>query len=149
MYQFIIDNEILSWLFICFRSTEEDHIRVPSCRSGHHQDSIQHCRHFRTFNKYVWWEDRILALWILHIFFEHLKKTSNKFSSNLTRNSISNFVLPQTGIMMQDHWMKIRTSHDCSLYLLPLNKFSRKISHKLNIIRLQYYLCFPLLYNSL
>lgn len=82
-------------------------------------------------------------------FFEHLKKTSNKFSSNLTRNSISNFVLPQTGIMMQDHWMKIRTSHDCSLYLLPLNKFSRKISHKLNIIRLQYYLCFPLLYNSL
>lgn len=63
-----------SWLLICFRSSEEDHIWIPSCRSGLHQNSIQQRRDFRTFNKYVWWKDRILALWILHIFFEQFKK---------------------------------------------------------------------------
>lgn len=115
-----------SWLLICFRSSEEDHIWIPSCRSGLHQNSIQQRRDFRTFNKYVWWKDRILALWILHIFFEQFKK----LSSHLMRNSIYNFNLSQ--IMMQDHWMKIH--HMIALYLLHFNKFSCKISQaKYNI----------------
>lgn len=113
-----------SWLLICFRSSEEDHIWIPSCRSGLHQNSIQQRRDFRTFNKYVWWKDRILALWILHIFFEQFKKLP------VILWEIYNFNLSQ--IMMQDHWMKIH--HMIALYLLHFNKFSCKISQaKYNI----------------
>lgn len=113
-----------SWLLICFRSSEEDHIWIPSCRSGLHQNSIQQRRDFRTFNKYVWWKDRILALWILHIFFEQFKKLQ------VILWEIYNFNLSQ--IMMQDHWMKIH--HMIALYLLHFNKFSCKISQaKYNI----------------
>lgn len=71
IYNWLLNS---SWLLICFRSSEEDHIWIPSCRSGLHQNSIQQRRDFRTFNKYVWWKDTILALWILHIFFEQFKK---------------------------------------------------------------------------
>lgn len=113
-----------SWLLICFRSSEEDHIWIPSCRSGLHQNSIQQRRDFRTFNKYVWWKDQILALWILHIFFEQFKKLQ------VILWEIYNFNLSQ--IMMQDHWMKIH--HMIALYLLHFNKFSCKISQaKYNI----------------
>lgn len=118
-----------SWLLICFRSSEEDHIWIPSCRSGLHQNSIQQRRDFRTFNKYVWWKDRILALWILHIFFEQFKKLQ------VILWEIYNFNLSQ--IMMQDHWMKIH--HMIALYLLHFNKFS---CISLNTTYLQYYLYF-------
>lgn len=122
-----------SWLLICFRSSEEDHIWIPSCRSGLHQNSIQQRRDFRTFNKYVWWKDRILALWILHIFFEQFKKVQ----------VILWEILYTTSICLK-LWCKIigwkYITWLLSIYY-TLTNFHAKY-RKLNTTYLQYYLYF-------
>lgn len=122
-----------SWLLICFRSSEEDHIWIPSCRSGLHQNSIQQRRDFRTVNKYVWWKDRILALWILHIFFEQFKKLQ----------VILWEILYTTSICLK-LWCKIigwkYITWLLSIYY-TLTNFHAKY-HKLNTTYLQYYLYF-------
>lgn len=135
-----------SWLLICFRSSEEDHIWIPSCRSGLHQNSIQQRRDFRTFNKYVWWKDRILALWILHIFFEHFKKLPTNFQVILWE------ILYTTSIRLK-LWCKIigwkYITWLLSIYY-TLTNFHAKY-RKLNTTYLQYYLYFfiLILLNSL
>lgn len=131
-----------SWLLICFRSSEEDHIWIPSCRSGLHQNSIQQHRDFRTFNKYVWWKDRILALWILHIFFEQFKKLQ----------VILWEILYTTSICLK-LWCKIIGWKYITLLLsiyYTLTNFHAKYC-KLNTTYLQYYLYFfiLILLNSL
>lgn len=128
-----------SWLLICFRSSEEDHIWIPSCRSGLHQNSVQQRRDFRTFNKYVWWKDRILALWILHIFFEQFKKLQ----------VILWEILYTTSICLK-LWCKIigwkYITWLLSIYY-TLTNFHAKY-RKLNTTYLQYYLYF-FYFNSL
>lgn len=125
-----------SWLLICFRSSEEDHIWIPSCRSGLHQNSIQQRCDFRTFNKYVWWKDRILALWILHIFFEQFKKLQ----------VILWEILYTTSICLK-LWCKIigwkYITWLLSIYY-TLTNFHAKY-RKLNTTYLQYYLFFLIL----
>lgn len=116
-----------SWLLICFRSSEEDHIWIPSCRSGLHQNSIQQRRDFRTFNKYVWWKDRILALWILHIFFNNFRN----FKSSYEKFYIQLQFVSNYDARSLDENTSI---HMIALYLLHFNKFSCKISQaKYNI----------------
>lgn len=44
--------------------------------------------------------------------------------NNHIRNSISNFVLPQTGIMMQDNWMKTHLIHMIAVCINYIIHFS-------------------------